>query len=350
MPFPATLLRILIALGTASLLAGATAPLPELDLRQQIAQEVASKFLQRDFASLEKMAADYREHESRTPSGLWNLTVFYASVVTLANVDPTNEVMWNSLNDAGIQWVRQFPESPTSSLAYARLLLARAWKIRGGAYASQVQADRWAPFKAQLDGARRVLELHKDVASADPEWYRSMLEIAYSEGWDFARYSELLDEAIARYPYYYEIYFEALVYLFPKWHGSARDVDAFIRLAVENTRPREGDGMYARIYWTASQWNYGEKLFADSQVSWSRMRGAIDDVLKKYPDQWNIANFAHFACLARDRDKTASLLRRMSGPVIADAWDGNPDNYRRCAAWAASNAPYPFAGAPGPGA
>jgi hypothetical protein len=123
---------------------------------------------------------------------------------------------------------------------------------------------------------RAHLEAHKPSAAMDPQWYRVMNWVAKSQGWDFIEFADLLDEALAREPLYYDTYFSALEYLLPKWHGSAFEIEAFARDATDRTSAQEGHGMYARIYWYASQFQYGSDLFSDTLVEWPHMRKGVD--------------------------------------------------------------------------
>jgi hypothetical protein len=65
------------------------------------------------------------------------------------------------------------------------------------------------------------------------------------------------------------------------------------------------------------------------------MKRGIVDVLKRYPDQWNINNFAHFACLAGDRKETARLTALVTEP-IREAWAKDATLFARCRDWASS--------------
>lgn len=78
--------------------------------------------------------------------------------------------------------------------------------------------------------------------------------------------------------------------------------------------------MYARIYWYAAQTIYGNDLFVGSDVRWENMRVGIWDVLDRYPDQWNIQNFAFFACLTQDATTLADLMAMIDGPPIMRVW------------------------------
>ena len=169
----------------------------------------------------------------------------------------------------------------------------------------------------------------KSQASRDPEWYKTRADILKAieqEPEDFARF---IDEATQRHPSYYELYFIAIEFYAPKWHGDRQQIEAFARKAIEKTRIAEGTGLYARIYWYASQMQFGHSLFTESDVDWDTMRDGMDDVLADYPDQWNIQNFAVFACLAGDRAMTAKLMNMMDDRPIRRVWR-RPENLEFC--------------------
>ncbi len=152
---------------------------------------------------------------------------------------------------------------------------------------------------------------------------------------DSDKFKSFVKEGLDRYPYYYQLYFAALDYLAPKWHGNKNEIEKFANNAVERTKGIEGNGMYARIYWYASQTQYSEKLFSESNVVWAKMKDGIIDVIKKYPDSWNIQNFAFFACLAKDKPTTHMLMEKITSPTIMRAWK-KQEYYNYCKVFAYS--------------
>jgi hypothetical protein len=174
-----------------------------------------------------------------------------------------------------------------------------------------------------------------------------LLKVARYEDWDRETFDALLDEALGSEPLFYQNYFDALEYLLPKWHGSKKDVNVFVMNALRRTSALEGQGMYARIYWYMSQTQSGAKLFSDSFASWPMMKTSFDDVIARYPDAWNLSNFASFACIAKDKPKAKELFERIGATAIPSAWGGE-QAYRLCLDWVgSSNA---AAQAVGPGA
>ena len=304
----------------------------ELEDRHQIERHVASLFAGEKFDELEKLADEYRRTEARTSSGLWKLTIFYSGFRPDGNIK--DDKYWDELEAKVMRWVAQFPNSPTGHNVYASLMIERGWMHRGTSWAKNVKPEDWKPFEEQVSRARTHLMQRKEIASSDPRWYELMLDIARLQSWGHFRFNNILSEAIERYPGFYQIYFLAVDYYVPKWHGNRAEVEKFANLAVSKTKEREDNGMYARIYWYASQTQYTTKLFTDSAVDWKKMSVGIDDVLARYPDQWNINNFANFACLAKDRDKTAALIERMQGAPILRAWNNDISWFNQCKAWA----------------
>jgi hypothetical protein len=63
------------------------------------------------------------------------------------------------------------------------------------------------------------------------------------------------------------------------------------------------------------------------------MKKGIDDVLKRYPDQWNINNFALFACLAKDKKMAKELLDLIKEPPMLQVWKSE-SKYLRYKSWA----------------
>jgi hypothetical protein len=269
---------------------GADARAEELQDREAIQTEVYDLLREKDFAALETMAEDYRTNKARTSSGLWKLTLFYVGI---------QRAFYRQGSDWAVQtaqaWVGQYPQSPTAQVVYAAVI----------------------PSAEEI---RVYLEAHKAVAAQDPRWYEMMAEVAYTQSWPRARFTKMIEEGLDRMPSYYPIYFAAVDYFSPKWGGSAADIESFARKAVERTRQTDGWGIYARIYWYASQTEFGDRLFTGSLVNWSDMKKGMDDVLRHYADGWNLANFVMFACLKGDGQKMKELTDRMDDEAWS-VWD-----------------------------
>jgi hypothetical protein len=309
----------------------------ELEQRAAITEATKRSFLDSDLAALEQAASIYRTEKSRTVGGLWKLSAFYAGIdeaIDAYELQSERDVAFDALDKAAGDWVAKYPDSPTGHIVRSMVLTRRAWAHRGSGYASTVSDEAWPRFREYVAAARANLEANKAVASADPKWYEEMLIVARAQGWDQAQFENLLDEALEREPVYYPTYFMALEYLLPKWGGSLDGIEEFAQDAVRRTSQLEGDAMYARIYWYASQTQFRNDIFNNSLVDWQQMKAGFDDIISRYPDAWNLNNYAYFACMARDKAKTVELLERIGTSVVRQAW--KPLALKNeCAQWAA---------------
>lgn len=307
----------------------------ELSTRSEIQRKAARLFSVEKFDELEALAERYRNTSERTSSGLWKLTIFYAGIDSNHPVDIQDDFYWKISKMKADNWVKQFPDSPTAHIVKGIILINYAWTFRGTGWARNVPEEAWKPFKENLAIAKAHMLAGRAFASRDPHWYLTTARILKGLGEAPDAYKAFVNEGLDQWPTYYQLYFEAINYLAPKWYGDRRQIEAFANQAVERTRAIEGMGMYARIYWFASQTQYDEKLFIKSNVVWEKMRAGIFDVLDKYPDAWNTQNFAYFSCLAKDRDTTRILFDRMTEPMIISAWKSG-EVYTQCRSFAYS--------------
>ncbi|WP_442782031.1 hypothetical protein [Collimonas fungivorans] len=305
----------------------------ELSERASMNKYVKLMMQTQNVTELEALSSTYLSTQARTSSGIWKLTVFNTAISLAFDSRHKGPAYWALAEKWARNWVEHYPESPAAHIAYAQMLLNHGWSFRGTGYAKDVEAQNWAPFAEYTQQARTYLETHKTIAAKDPSWYELMAVVAKQQSWPEREFSKLINEGLERYPAFYQIYFAAIGYYGPKWGGNAESIEKFAQAALKRTQSSEGFGMYARIYWVASQTNYDDRLFSDSLVDWPVMKKGIDDVLKKYPDNWNINNFARFACLSGDKKKTAELISRMDTPPLMAAWDQISD-FQQCKDWA----------------
>jgi len=301
--------------------------------RAAVMKKVGALMEARDFKALEQLAEQYRSTEARTSSGVWMLTQYYDGVSDYFSTRDKDPAVWNGRAALANAWWNAYPDSPTPRLVTAQLLANTAWSYRGSGYARTVPRDRWEAFRRQNAEAAEFISKQKAVAVRDPYWYELTLLLGQRDGMDDAAYMAIFDEAVARYPRFYPLYFNAVSNFSPKWGGSAEAIEAFARHALEKVPRKDRAALYTRIYWVASQNQYGSDLFTDSYVDWRLMRQGIDDVLARYPTDWNLQNFAFFACRALDKPKARQLISRITAPPDREAWESFMA-YDKCREWA----------------
>lgn len=292
----------------------------ELKTRKNIKNNVRFLFNSENFAELNKLGSEYLHYESKTSSGLWKLGIFGTGLLGIINSSNPDPEYWKALKQKVQSWISVDPSLSFAKLFYANVLIQEAWMHRGFGYANKVRPREWEAFKAGMQNARAFLEKHAILKKLDPHWHYYMLQIANAQSWPPNAFLNLMDEAFSIHPTFYQNYFVAFTYFQPKWHGSTQAIEQFVHYAVEKSKKSEKNGMYARIYWYASQVDYGPLLFENSNVNWAKMKAGIDDVIAAYPDQWNINNFAYFACLAKDKAKTKELMSMMNGIHYETVW------------------------------
>lgn len=308
----------------------------ELNDRDHFEIQLKLMLHRKRFKEIEEFSDRFNKSKERTPSGIPELGIYDEAV---RGWFTENFSMGFSPNEktapdiAVEEWIRQNPRSASAHIAYGELLLEKGWSYRGTGSMSSVSPADYQTFQDYVEKSRAYLEDHKAMAASNPIWYDTMLDIGGQQGWFSWRYNGLFLEAVNKHPAYLNLYFTAAKYALPRWGGSKERLEAIARMAMQKTRATDGDGMYARIYWTAEEMEYGGALFDYSDADWPTMSRSIDAVLAKYPDQWNINMMAKLACIAGDRAKTKALIDRITNPPAYQAWFSGP-GLERCRAFA----------------
>jgi hypothetical protein len=306
----------------ASTKVAATETLQTIDRIQSDAYHaLASK----QFAKLNAMADGLRESRERLPDGRWKLTFVTSGLVD--GLPKHDAQAWRTRLELIDKWIAATPGNATPYLAKANVLIAYAWDARGSGYANTVRDGDWPIFRQRIAQARDLLEESAAVSKHSPVWYESMQTIATAQGWSEEDFLRLFQEGTAKEPTYYSLYFSAANYLLPRWHGSAKQLADFVSNAVAATEQKEGQTLYARIYWSLL-WALQDRTFAPGYASWPRMRRGFEDIVRVYPDNWNLNAFTYYACMAQDW-KTAKRIGAKLTNVANELWE-DPEIYQRC--------------------
>jgi len=289
-------------------------------------------------AELDRILTDFRNHEDRSSSGLWKLRLAYhGATQIISEVAPPLDDVLAANREIVEDWVKERPQSPTPYIFLAEMLRNHALAVLRNPMES-TNHGRWDGGTSALAGVRAYLVEHKEVASSDPNWYALMIEVMGLQGEASDAILRVLDEAVHREPLYYDTYFAAERAIVGQSKQPVIDLDNLANYAISKTSSIEGTSLYARLYWIALREIGDPEFFAAMTQRWSRMQKSISDVLARYPDQWNIQNFAYFACLAQDKPTSRSLLSKVQGRRFAQAW-GQLEVEEACQQWAASEDP-----------
>lgn len=296
----------------------------ELSERAAVRELAAAAFLKADFAELERQADQYRSNALKTSSGTWKLPFFYRGIGREGlNFTSDEDANWREALSTFELWIAEYPSSSTPYVAYGTAIMQRAWRLRGEGSAKTIPAENVGRYRKLLVESAEYLMEHKEIGSKDPHWYRSVADALSQIGVDKQVIIDIADEGLSHFPNYDEIYFVVADRLSPKWGGSSELVENFAREAVERTKGHRGYALYARIYWAVGYQGKGWYLFQYPTTNWKNMVTGMDDVLAKYPSQWNINNFAFFACYRPHYPTAQRYLSMIEGPILKSVWLGS---------------------------
>jgi hypothetical protein len=285
------------------------------------------------FAALDSSITYLRDNKIRTPSGMWLQSLFYAGIQEyLGNV--TSETGLLQTDESLSNWIATSSNPDAAHMAMSYLMLHKAFLYRGDGYAAEVSEENFRLFHQQISATKKYLLEHEDIAARDPEWFSMMLSITrVEENSSENRHRSYFDKAVKQYPDYFPVYFTAAVFYLPKWHGDEDSFDKFARDAGKNLSPEKARALYSRIYWANVCTRCGDKDVLNWRDHWLDLKAGFDQIIQDNPDQWNINNYARIACSANDQDKTRTLLQKIKGEPIAEAWNDEKFTYHYCANW-----------------
>ena len=283
--------------------------------------EAQQYFAKRNFAPLDAMFARLADPKERLTDGRPRLDGIPMGLANLFDAYKQWDLMLSIIGE----WREQNPQSTAVDIVEAMIYREWAWSVRGSGYADTVAEEGWKLFKEKLQRAEAVLLRSKDRCAGNPLWYDEYLQVALALGWDEPEFRALYRAAISRFPEYEPLYFDMVNYLSPRWYGSVDAIDAYVAEVLKQTQAKQGKIMYARLYWAfAGTLPYDVDPFEESQANWADMKVGFEQLMKAYPDsQWNLNNFAVFACRARDADTYRRLRKQIGDRRYDDAWPNN---------------------------
>ena len=319
-------------------------PASETSERTAIMSDVKSAFKRDDFAWIEQRYAEMNRNTERLPSGvLKSARLLYGLTAAVAlpsvpsgpedQVREAKKAHWLAMEEKAARWQLSYPKSSLAAFARSEALTKHAFVFRGNTYSRDVDPAMWEPFNDYIDRAFNALASPENHIVRDQAWYCAMIKVAQFQDINLTRYAELVDEASNKYPSYYEIYFYAANKLAPRWGGSPEAFEWLANLAVSKTRKTEGMALYARLYWSIAQGEFNEDLFTRTLTDWKKMKSGFDDIVKQYPSEWNLNNYAWFACMARDQPTLERVFKQIGTNIDTTLWT-RPERLNRCRTFA----------------
>jgi hypothetical protein len=252
------------------------------------------------YEQLDALVADYLKSDTRGPDGrqaIYLLTSALSEWFTYWGADQDSQ-MEGRLKS----WQKNFPESAFQPIVAAMFAQSTAWRARGLGYSSEVTPEGWRLFRERNQKAWDTLMANKERSSGIPSWYEKAISIGTDLGVSHEKLQQLFEEGVRRHPGFYSIYFTYARQFAPRWGGDWQSIDAFIVEQSAAETNKEGDVLYARLYWLADELaGQPPDFFEDSKVDWRRMRRGFEGLMKSHPNgDRNQASFAAFACRRHD--------------------------------------------------
>ncbi|MFN9473474.1 hypothetical protein [Acidovorax sp.] len=308
--------------------------------RERIRSFFAENFENGDFSALEQWYTKALKEKTRMESGNFQASILVRSIefksdkkCDVSKCPKVDEKFWLAQEKKAKEWLVRYPKSTLAAIALARIYSKQAWIYRGTGYANTVAKEDWKMFHGLMHRAVEVLNEQQVEGRKDPHWWASLLAATFYGSVDPAGYQQLTNNAINAFPDNTEIYITIAYTLLPQWGGSHSSIAALASEAVNKTKATDGEAFYARIYWGLVD-SLGRPGFLKPGVDWPRIRSGFDDMLQRYPGDWNLNAYARLACLeAHDKKTTARLMRRIGENPLGTFWQDRI-TFKRCQQWA----------------
>jgi hypothetical protein len=282
---------------------------------------------------IEALFTRYREGKERTQSGVWKLTVAYSFLATLKNDWTTTRADSVDLNQQVLdEWIAKFPNSPTPYLFHSEIAITQTLALLRDRLAREAIPGGVEALNAKLEDAKLYLEKNRSIASNDPHWFALMIRILRAQGKPIDDIVSVALEGAEKFPTYQDIYFEAVRSIGRLSRHPLDDIEALANTATKLTQGEQGDELYARVYWVALREALNNDQITQLRWDWKKMIGSMNTVLSRYPNQWNIQNFAQFACMMQDQEVTHDYIERVKGRPDMQVW-GQIEYFEACRSW-----------------
>ncbi len=297
----------------------------------KMAKQNLALLSQGKYDELEKIASTLRQSGESFPSGKWKLDTFYNSFYKERKVYNERLKEEDYLSRFGLiqAWLKAKPQSVTARVALAGLYCKYAWFARGGGYANTVSGSGWKLMAERNAAARKNLEEALLLPEKDPHAYYLLLQIAKDESYAEAKYAQIFNEAITRFPHYKSAYFAKVLDLQPRWGGQDGEWEQFIKESADKVGAVEGDKFYAQLVWAVeyTHWYHQEIIFKEFQLDYPRIKRGMDSLRAQYPDSMSLASqYCNLASRAGDKVTATKLFKELDGRVDKEAWS-NEETY-----------------------
>jgi hypothetical protein len=277
---------------------------PTNPIRNQALSLLATK----DYDKLDALAAKLRASKECSADGVWQLASVYDG---LAPLNSAPDTAWDDRVMALGAWAAARPESITARVAWADVLVAYAWKARGGGEVNTVTTEGWRLFFQRLGQAVTILNAARSLNEQCPEYWSTLMRAALGLQVKRLQFDGIFDEAIKSEPGYETYYYRRAIYLLPRWYGREGEWESDLARQADKLGGENGDVLYAQVVWNLNQL-YFVTPFPDGNLSWKRVDHGFEIIEKHFPDVLEARyERAYLASLDQNALVRADFLQRI---------------------------------------
>ena len=252
----------------------------------------------KEYDKLDALAAKLRASKERYADGVWQLASFYGGLVPLNN---ESDVVWNDRIEAIGLWAMARPQSITARVSWGYVMVAYAWKARGGGEVNTVSIEGWRLFYQRLGQAVAILKPARSLKEKCPVYWSALMRAALGLHANRLQYDGIYDEATKTEPDYAAYHFNRAVYLLPRWYGVEGEWERDLTAAADKVGGEDGDMLYAQVVWNMNQ-SYSLNPFPNGTLSWKRADNGFEIIEKRFPDAPEARiERAYLACLTQNK-------------------------------------------------
>jgi hypothetical protein len=290
--------------------------------------------LESKFEELEKIARENRAERGLLQGGIWKDFSFHDVLANPGKDAPPTEIDYQNRFKIMNQWINAYPESVSARIVLARLYTNYANFARGGGLADTVSDSQWKLYKDRTALAEQTLIDAARLKDRDPHWYQAMQQVAFNQGWDKENALELLHQAVAFEPSYYNYYREYGDFLKTQWYGQPGEITQFAEKASLELKDPDASILYFRIA-SSLACNCEPQIADIPGIDWPKFKSGYSDVTHLYGFSNLNANRLAFVAYKLGDKATAQQAFSTIDHMEMDVWWG-PHTFANARDWANS--------------
>jgi tetratricopeptide (TPR) repeat protein len=276
--------------------------------------DVAVMLQNRRYDVLEKHLLSLLRGKNRDKDGQFPLNLAYQKLCNIQEPERSYATKITQFRS----WLTQNNSSHFANACLGIVHVHYAWEARGTGYGNTITEEGRRIFKMRLLTAKDYLEKAYSLDQSDPNVPAWLITVAVGLGLEREEMEKQFKRAILADPTDHQAYFNKLMYLMPKWHGSKEEMFSFARESVRKAPPKSRIPMVlATAHWEIYNRSGENASYFGNPNIWKEMKEVYQTVTKSFPEAKTTHNwFARTAYLAGDYEVAREELK-----IIGDDWD-----------------------------